>query len=282
MFAISEIGSCRVPPPPRDILFRSYFRLVYHTSRFNVATAVNGTVAHQIWWDNQIPRYQTEAFNTGSFHGYREACRVEILFTSNTAPLSSASWPLVPDSAGDSTGFRFTQQLGDGTLASTPEGQQLFDLYYNSGTPDTVLVFQFPQLITVDPQGQDLPRGFNGIAFDGEDPELYSPFSLYQASIWINTIPTQQTGGLATVFAHEISHILLPDPIGIPSFWGDNSTVFLHIQTRLSVPICFDGSQTQESWGRRPRRTPIGGISSMRMDAMSASTPNLRATSIGR
>lgn len=179
ILAVSQACGCSAPPPPQDIVFRSYYRLIYHTSPFNSAPSVNGAVAIQVWGDNQIPRYQTEAFNTGSFHGYKSPCRLEILFTGNSAAVTSASWPLVPDSSGDSTGFRFTRQLGDGTEASTPEGQQLFESFFVSGTPDTVLVFKFPQLITVDPLGHDLPRGFNGIAFDGPTLRISTSLPIY-------------------------------------------------------------------------------------------------------
>ena len=114
LMVIGTGWACRLPPPPPDIIYRSYFRLVYHTSPFNVATVVDAQVAQEVWWDNPIPRYQTETY-VGSFRGYREPCRLNILMTANTAALSSAAWPLVPDSAGDSTGFRFTQRTFGGT-----------------------------------------------------------------------------------------------------------------------------------------------------------------------
>jgi len=114
LMVIGTGWACRLPPPPPDIIYRSYFRLVYHTSPFNVATVVDAQVAQEVWWDNPIPRYQTETY-VGSFRGYREPCRLNILMTANTAALSSAAWPLVPDSAGDSTGVRFTQRTFGGT-----------------------------------------------------------------------------------------------------------------------------------------------------------------------
>lgn len=45
----------------------------------------------------------------------------------------------------------------------------------------------------------------------------------------------QQNAALNSVFAHEIAHILLPEPPAIPTSWGDNSTVFLHIQTSIGA-----------------------------------------------
>ena len=232
VLAVMLMGwACRIPPPPPDLVYRSYFRLVYHTSPFNVATVVDAQVAHQVWWDNPIPRYQTEAF-AGSFHGYREPCRLEILMTGNTAALSRAAWPLVPDSAGDSTGFRFTQRTFSGTETYTTDGQRLFDTYYNINTPDTVLVLQLPRLITVDENGNDLPRGFNGIAFEGDHPDLYSPFNLFVPSIWINT-RVALVNAPRSVFAHEIAHVFLREPPTFPTVWGDNSTAFLHIQTSV-------------------------------------------------
>jgi len=144
--------------------------------------------------------------------------------------LSRAAWPLVPDSAGDSTGFRFTQRTFSGTDTYTPDGQRLFDTYYRADMPDTVLVFQMPRLITVDENGNDLPRGFNGIEFDGDKGVLYEPFNLYVPSIWINT-QVAAVNAPRSVFSHEIAHMFLREPPVFPTVWGDNSTQFLHIQT---------------------------------------------------
>jgi len=214
------------------LAFRFYFRLVYHTSPFNTANVVNVPVAQAVWSDNPILRYQNEAFNTGSFQGYGEFCRIDITMTGNTAALSSTDWPLVIDNSGNATGFRITQRNLDGTETNTPDGDRLFRQFYNPSTPDTVLVFQFPQLITVDENGNDLPRGYNGIAFDGDAVGFYSPFDLYLPSIWINTRVAQQYAP-KTVFAHEIAHIVLNEPPAFSTLWGDNSTSFLHIQTSV-------------------------------------------------
>lgn len=181
-----------------------------------------------------LPRYQTEAFNTGSFQGYREPCRISVLITANRVGLTNADWPLIPDSAGNPTGFRFSQRTFSGIETSTPDGQRLFDTAFNASTPDTVVVFQLPQLITVDENGNDLPRGFNGIAFDGDDPDLFSPFDLYVASIWINSRVAAQFAP-QSVFAHEIAHIVLLEPSAFPTPWGDNSTSFLHVQTSVGT-----------------------------------------------
>jgi len=43
-------------------------------------------------------------------------------------------------------------------------------------------------------------------------------------------------GAPLSVLAHEIGHILLPEPPGISyAIWGDNSTIYLHIQTHVGV-----------------------------------------------
>ena len=93
-----------------------------------------------------------------------------------------------------------------------------------------MLVFQLPRLITVDENGNDLPRGFNGISFDGDHPDPYSPFNLYVPSIWINT-RVALVNAPRSVFSHEIAHVFLREPPTFPTAWGDNSTAFLHIQT---------------------------------------------------
>ena len=229
------LQACAGAVTTSDGRFSANFREVYHPSSLTVLGTFNLPVAQQVWGSNRMLCWETDR-NTGFpfYCGHEDPCGLTIVKTDNSGAMSATAFPLVNDS-----GFRLDAVDAIGDEEPYVDGQTLFDTYYDVvHAPDTVPVFLLPRLIQVDANGQDQWRGANGLSYTYN----YPPTDYYAPSIWINTrvaqfgLPGVPGGAPLSVLAHEIGHILLPEPPGISyAIWGDNSTIYLHIQTHVGV-----------------------------------------------